>query len=67
MTATAGLMGGTQIFRGDESVELYPVGLLAMICLVLGGLLFTALQECIYFVQNIGMKRTPGSKELNIL
>lgn len=47
MIATAGLMGGTQIFREDESAELYPVGLLAMICLVLGGLLLTALQECI--------------------
>lgn len=31
MTATAGLMAGTQIFREEDSDKLYPNGLLTMI------------------------------------
>ncbi|PWY83635.1 MFS general substrate transporter [Aspergillus heteromorphus CBS 117.55] len=52
MSATAGLMAGTQIFRSDESAEFYPRGLLIMIMLVLCGLALVALQSCIYFVKN---------------
>lgn len=67
MTATAGLMAGTQIFRQDDSAELYPMGLLAMIFLVLGGLVLTALQEFIYLVHNRRLKRRSGPEESKIL
>ena len=67
MTATSGLMAGTQIFRQDGSSELYPRGLIIMIGLVFAGLLLTALQEFIYFVQNRDMKRRYASQALNIL
>ena len=67
MTATSGLMAGTQIFRQDDSSELYPRGLIIMIGLVFAGLLLTALQEFIYFVQKRDMKRRYASQALNIL
>lgn len=67
MTATSGLMAGTQIFRQDGSSELYPRGLIIMIGLVFTGLLLTALQEFIYFVQNRDIKRRYASQALNIL
>ncbi|RAL14112.1 MFS general substrate transporter [Aspergillus homomorphus CBS 101889] len=48
MSATAGLMAGSQIFRQDEAAEFYPRGVLIMIALVVAGLLLVALQMCIY-------------------
>lgn len=67
MTATSGLMAGTQIFRQDETSELYARGIVIMIALVLAGLLLTGLQELIYFIQNRTIRRQSGSGELNIL
>lgn len=69
MCATAGLMAGTQIFRQEDSGELYPNGLLIMIGLVLMGLILTALQEVIYYVQNHRAEKEGGPTlaELNIL
>ncbi|CAG7977800.1 unnamed protein product [Penicillium salamii] len=52
MSATAGLMAGTQIFRGDESSSLYPRGLIIMIALVLSGLLLVVLQTIVFRVHN---------------
>ncbi|PYH92566.1 MFS general substrate transporter [Aspergillus ellipticus CBS 707.79] len=52
MSATAGLMAGTQIFRSDETAEFYPRGLLIMIILAICGLALVALQSCIYYVRN---------------
>ena len=60
-------MGGAQIFREDESSELYPKGLLIMIALVIAGLFLTALQVLIYLLQNRVIKKTRGQEELNIL
>lgn len=60
MTATCGLMGGSQIFRQDESSEQYPRGLIIMICLVAGGLILTGLQELIYFLRNRSIKKRSG-------
>jgi hypothetical protein len=67
MTATSGLMAGTQIFRQGESSELYPKGIIIMIALVLAGLLLTGLQELIYFIQNRNTRKRSGSGQLNIL
>lgn len=67
MCATAGLMAGTQIFRQDDSYELYPKGLLIMIGLVLAGLALTVLQEVIYSIQNRKAKRRGELVEPNIL
>ncbi|PYI09378.1 MFS general substrate transporter [Aspergillus sclerotiicarbonarius CBS 121057] len=57
MSATAGLMAGTQIFRHDDSEDGYPRGLLIMIILVLSGLVLTLVQSVIYRVLN----RSKGS------
>lgn len=67
MTATSGLMAGTQIFRQDDSSGQYPRGLLIMIGLVSAGLLLTAVQELIYFIQNRDLKRRSAPQTLNIL
>ncbi|KAJ5659423.1 hypothetical protein N7507_005874 [Penicillium longicatenatum] len=67
MTATSGLMAGTQIFRQGESSELYPKGIIIMIALVLAGLLLTGLQELIYFIQNRNTRKRSDSGQLNIL
>jgi hypothetical protein len=67
MCATAGLMAGTQIFRQEDSEEFYPNGLLIMIGLVLMGLILTALQEVIYYVQNRRAEKRGSFAELNIL
>ncbi|KAJ5280849.1 hypothetical protein N7478_006221 [Penicillium angulare] len=67
MTATSGLMAGTQIFRADDSSELYPRGLIVMIALVIAGLFLTAFQWLIYFIQNRNAKMRSGSLEVNIL
>jgi hypothetical protein len=67
MCATAGLMAGTQIFRQEDSEEFYPNGLLIMIGLVLMGLILTALQEVIYYVQNRRAGKQGSFTELNIL
>lgn len=67
MTATSGLMGGTQIFRQDESAELYPRGFLIMIGLVILGLSFTALQELIYFLQNRELAKQKTGVKPNLL
>lgn len=67
MCATAGLMAGTQIFRQEDSDELYPNGLLIMIGLVILGLLLTGLQEIIYYVQNRKAERHGSQTALNIL
>ncbi|CEJ59837.1 hypothetical protein PMG11_08440 [Penicillium brasilianum] len=65
MSATSGLMGGSQIFRQDESSILYPRGLLIMIGLVFLGLAFTALQELIYSLENRGMRKKSDAVDLN--
>ncbi|PLN76991.1 MFS general substrate transporter [Aspergillus taichungensis] len=52
MTATGGLMAGTQIFRGDEASTLYPRGVLIMIALVLVGLVLTGVQVLVYMLFN---------------
>ncbi|KAF3395768.1 putative transporter, partial [Penicillium rolfsii] len=57
MSATSGLMGGSQLFRQDESSRYYPRGLLIMIGLVVMGLIFTATQELIYLVESRDAKR----------
>ena len=67
MTATAGLMAGTQIFREEDSDKLYPNGLLTMIGLVILGLILTGLQEFIYYVQNRKAERHGNHTALNIL
>jgi hypothetical protein len=67
MCATAGLMAGTQIFRQEDSEEFYPNGLLIMIGLVLMGLILTALQEVIYYVQIRRAGKQGSFTELNIL
>ncbi|GFN13714.1 hypothetical protein ABZX51_006781 [Aspergillus tubingensis] len=48
MSATAGLMAGTQIFRHDDGLNGYPRGILTMIFLVLSGLILVAIQSAIY-------------------
>ncbi|PKY02021.1 MFS general substrate transporter [Aspergillus campestris IBT 28561] len=61
MTATGGLMAGTQIFRGDEASTLYPRGVLIMIALVLVGLVLTGVQVLVYMLSNRrSMKRSTG-------
>lgn len=60
-------MAGTQIFREDDSHELYPTGLLIMIGLVIAGLVLAALQEVIYLMQNRAAEKKGGSSEVNIL
>ncbi|KAJ5949065.1 hypothetical protein N7454_000649 [Penicillium verhagenii] len=67
MTATSGLMAGTQIFRQDESSDLYPRGLIIMIALVLVGLLLTGVQELTYFIQNRKMEKRASFGKLYIL
>ena len=67
MTATCGLMGGSQIFRQDETAELYPRGLIIMICLGLAGLVLTALQELIYFLENRSIRKRSGFEAPNLL
>jgi hypothetical protein len=52
MSATSGLMGGSQLFRQDESSRYYPRGLLIMIGLVFMGLVLTAMQELIYWLES---------------
>ncbi|RAK97332.1 MFS general substrate transporter [Aspergillus ibericus CBS 121593] len=52
MSATAGLMAGTQIFRHDDSEDGYPRGLLIMIILVLAGLVFAGVQSMVYRILN---------------
>ncbi|CAG8184510.1 unnamed protein product [Penicillium olsonii] len=52
MAATAGLMAGTQIFRGNESSSLYPRGLIIMIALVFVGQLLVALQIMLFRSHN---------------
>lgn len=52
MSATSGLMDGSQLLRQDESSTLYPRGLLVMIGLDFLGLVLTALQELIYFLED---------------
>lgn len=51
MSATSGLMGGSQLFRQDESSRYYPRGLLIIIGLALMSLVLTALQELIYLLK----------------
>ncbi|KAJ5579687.1 uncharacterized protein N7459_005672 [Penicillium hispanicum] len=65
MTATSGLMAGTQIFRSDEAAELYPRGILIMIILVVSGLLFVAVQLFIYSISN--KRRLEKGERPNIL
>lgn len=67
MTATCGLMGGSQIFRQDETTELYQRGLIIMICLGLAGLVLTALQELIYFLENRSTRKRSGFEAPNLL
>ncbi|GKZ25567.1 hypothetical protein AbraIFM66951_001339 [Aspergillus brasiliensis] len=52
MSATAGLMAGTQIFRHDDGLNGYPTGILIMIILVLSGLFLVAIQSVIYRALN---------------
>ena len=60
-------MGGSQIFRQDETAELYPRGLIIMICLGLAGLVLTALQELIYFLENRSIRKRSGFEAPNLL
>lgn len=60
-------MAGTQIFRQEDSEEFYPTGLSIMIGLVLMGLILTALQEIIYYVQNRLAEKEGNFAEPNIL
>ncbi|PYI31205.1 MFS general substrate transporter [Aspergillus indologenus CBS 114.80] len=48
MSATAGLMAGSQIFRGDEAGDFYPKGLVIMIAVVAVGFVLVAVQMGIY-------------------
>ncbi|KAJ5382058.1 uncharacterized protein N7496_004486 [Penicillium cataractarum] len=65
VSATSGLMGGSQLFREDESSTLYPRGLLIMIGLVFLGLVLTALQEIIYFLEDRDAKTKSDSVDSN--
>lgn len=64
MSATSGLMGGSQLFRQDESSRYYPRGLLIMIGLVLMSLVLTALQELIYLLEHRDAKRRSSGGRL---
>ncbi|OJJ98662.1 hypothetical protein ASPACDRAFT_1881482 [Aspergillus aculeatus ATCC 16872] len=48
MSATAGLMAGSQIFRGGEADDFYPKGLVIMIALVAAGFVLVVVQMGIY-------------------
>ncbi|PYH83743.1 MFS general substrate transporter [Aspergillus uvarum CBS 121591] len=48
MSATAGLMAGSQIFQGDEADDFYPKGLVIMIALVAVGFGLVVVQMGIY-------------------
>lgn len=59
MSATGGLMGGSQIFRQDDSTGHYSRGLLIMIGLVSFGLVLAAMQDLIYSLESRGAKEEP--------
>ncbi|PYH42867.1 MFS general substrate transporter [Aspergillus saccharolyticus JOP 1030-1] len=60
MSATAGLMAGSQIFQGDEAHAFYPMGLLIMILLVLVGMVLVAGQMGIYRFAGRGKCESQG-------
>lgn len=64
MSATSGLMGGSQLFRQDEASRYYPQGLLIMIALVFVGLVLTAIQELIYLLESRDAKRRSATENL---
>ncbi|KAI2758336.1 hypothetical protein DTO006G1_6852 [Penicillium roqueforti] len=67
MSATAGLMAGTQIFRADESAIFYPRGVSIMIGLLVLGLILVSLQISIFWILNRRIKAKTGNGVLNIL
>jgi hypothetical protein len=65
MSATSGLMGGSQLFRQDESSRYYPRGLLIMVALVSMGLVLTAIQELIYLLESRDAKKGSTTESLD--